>query len=67
MKIKTFSAGELVEIQTRSGKKSRGLVVSDLRSSMYDMWNPGKSYYVYSVMIDGEVHHVPEELMKSEK
>jgi len=64
---KEFSAGDLVSIRNGDGEMSCGIVVYGNRSSMYDYNTPGRSFYVYSVLIDGEVHKVPEDIMKLQK
>lgn len=65
--IEVFSAGDLVSIRKNDGEKTCGIVIYGNRSSMYDSSTPGRSFYVYSVLVDGEVHNVPEDIMKLQK
>ena len=68
MRIKHFTAGDLVSIINRhTGERQVGIVVRDGWSSLYDANQPGKSYCVYSVMIDGKVRYVDESTMRLEK
>jgi len=63
VKLKEFSSGDLVSIRTGSGDITSGIVVYNGKSSMYDPSSPGKSCYVYSVLVEGDVQYVPEDYM----
>jgi len=63
VKIKEFTVGDLVSIRPGPGEMSCGIVVRNGRCSMYDPSTPGRSFYVYSVLVEGDVQYVPEDYM----
>ncbi len=65
MKVNTFNAGDLVSITDRyTGEKTIGIVIHNTRMSMYDPDSPGRSFYTYSVMVEGKVQNVCEDSMR---